>query len=157
MQENIKQTKPKEEEKTNESASTTRWKKRYGPTDKPFVHVPLDHIIIDELHLMLWITDVLTSILLEEVMERNGKKTNILQGQHLNELIQVIRQCDISFNVWGKKERTGGWGGKYDWTRLMGKDKKRLLNYTYPTNWRTSFFMTAATVETSWKVTCHWL
>ena len=75
VQANIKQTKSKEDEKTKESVSTTRRKKRYGQTGKPFVHIPLDHIIIDELYLVLQITNVLTSNLIEEVMERDGKKS----------------------------------------------------------------------------------
>ena len=71
---------------------------------QPLVDVDLDHIVVDELHLMLRVVDVLIDNLIEDVLEWDKtqdvtKKRNEEKGTHLNNLIMTIRSCGVTFNV----------------------------------------------------------
>ena len=92
----------------------------------------MSHVVIDELHLMLRITDVLTENVICEVMERDKRESDkkALNGQYLRALVTAMRDCGISFSVWEKVDADGCGSGKYDWTSLMGMDnkKKRMSN-----------------------------
>ena len=48
--------------------STKKSGKNYCCCHKPLLVISLDHIILDELHLMLRITDILTENLIEDAM-----------------------------------------------------------------------------------------
>ena len=109
---------------------STRSNDSYGCCKEPLLNIELDHIIVDELHLLLRITDILTENLITEVIEwdieENFDKKNG-NNIHLNKLIISIRSCGISFDVWKKKNADGKESSVYDWTSLMGNDKKILL------------------------------
>ena len=79
---------------------------------------------------MLRITDVLTENVICEVMERDKRESDkkALNGQYLRALVTAIRDCGISFSVWEKVDADGCGSGKYDWTSLMGTDKKKLIS-----------------------------
>lgn len=49
-------------------------------------------------------------------------------GQHQQKAVQEINVCGISFQVWEKKNADGEGSGTYmyDWTSLMGNEKKIL-------------------------------
>jgi hypothetical protein len=99
----------------------------------PLIKIELDHVILDELHLMLRVTDRMTDNLIREVMERDmksdfNKKRGEEKGIYLKRLISKINQLGITFNVWEKKNADGRGSGRYDWTSLLGADKKKLLN-----------------------------
>ena len=114
--------------------STKSKGENYCCVHQPLVHIPLDHIILDELHLMLRVTDVLINNLIEDAMQWDekenflaGKKNASLQCQHLNNLIQAINSCGVSFSVWEKRNADGKGSGTWDWTSLKGDDRKILL------------------------------
>lgn len=46
---------------------------------------------------------------------------------HTDSLLDAIRSLGISFNIWEKKDANGKGSGTYDFTSLMGSDKKSLL------------------------------
>ena len=46
---------------------------------------------------------------------------------HLDNLVNAIRSCGISFNVWEKLNANGQGSGIYDFTSCMGTEKKMLL------------------------------
>ena len=48
--------------------------KKFSCVKTPLFTIELDHIIVDELHLMLRITDKLTDILIAEVMEKDRRE-----------------------------------------------------------------------------------
>lgn len=48
-------------------------------------------------------------------------------SKHLNDLVGAITSCGVSFNVWEKMDGDGKGSGIYDFTSLMGSDKKVLL------------------------------
>ena len=47
-------------------------------TRDPRVHIPLDHVILDKLHLMLRIADVLTDNLIHDAIEMDSKDVKTL-------------------------------------------------------------------------------
>ena len=49
------------------------------------------------------------------------------RGIHLKKLIETIRSCGVSFNVWEKRNAVEKSSGEHDWTSLPGSDKKHLL------------------------------
>ena len=100
----------------------------YGCAEAPLLDVPLDHIVLDELYLLLRITDVLLSNLIEDAMEWDDKddflKKKEPKGIHLRKLTQAINSCGVTFTVWEKKDGDGKGCGKMDWTSLMGDEKR---------------------------------
>ena len=99
----------------------------------PLFDIELDHVVLDELHLMMRITDRLTENIITEVMERDSKadflkKRGEEKGVHLKRLISIINNLGITFSVWEKTNADGKGSGTYDWTSLIGSDKKKLLS-----------------------------
>ena len=77
------------------------------------LNIPLDHIVVDELHLMLRVTDILIENLVNECLDWDreddlNKKKGEAKGAHLKNLIQVIRSCGVSFDVWEQKKMLMG-------------------------------------------------
>lgn len=104
--------------------------KKLSCVRRPLFNIELDHVILDELHLMLRITDKLTENLIIEVMEKDGKEDrNKAQtkdnGANLSILIQTINELGITFSIWEKRNADGKGSGTYDWTSLVGSDKKK--------------------------------
>ena len=136
-----------------------RGNKNFSCFNPPLLNIPLDHIILDELHLLLRVTDVLTRNLLDEMIEwdveeahKNKVSNPKAIGQHLQEAVQTINKCGVTFHVWEKKNADGKGSGTYDWTSLMGNEKKLLLR-TFPGHFSTLLRKdTARTVEKIWKV-----
>ena len=139
---------------SNKTKGKTKKKATYGQTRKPFINVPLDHILLDELHLMLRVTDVLTDNLIREVMERDRRNgsSKALKGEFLNKLVKAIQDCGISFSVWERSDGDGRGNGKYDWTSLMGADKKKMLSNLPDKLQEILHPDTADTVIKIWKV-----
>ena len=106
-------------------------KNEFGCVRQPLLNIPLDHVIPDELHLLLRITDVLLTNLLDDAMERDEKEDNLKargmeKGVHLKAIVQLINSCGATFNVWEKQDGANG-ATTMDWTSLMGNEKKKLL------------------------------
>lgn len=133
-------------------------KKEYCCVCKPLLNVPLDHVIPDELHLLLRITDVLLTNVLDDAMERDEKEDNLKargmeKGVHLKAIVKIINSCGVSFNVWQKQDDAKQ-VITMDWTSLMGNEKKRLLEL-WPDKLNTDMGIhndTRATVVQIWKV-----
>ncbi|CAH3172702.1 unnamed protein product [Porites lobata] len=98
----------------------------------PLLDIPLENVVLDELHLMLRVTDKLTKNLVTEAISRD-KKNNLNKAPrdqtttHLDSLVKAICSCGVSFSVWEKQNADGKGSGLYDFTSLMGTDKKLLL------------------------------
>lgn len=91
----------------------------------PLIKLDPDNIIPDELHLLLRITDVLINNLISAAKthdKKNNRKLNLLDGPMVKALINSIRSCGVSFQIWDK-------GGDFECTSLMGNDKKKLLQF----------------------------
>ena len=140
------------------------WCKKKGKNNfccvhPPLLDIPLDHVVLDELHLLLRVTDVLTRNIMDEMIEwddEDALKNKVANpppiGQHLQKAVKEINACGISFHVWEKKNADGKGSGTCDWTSLMGNEKKLLLKMLpdrFPSFLRKE---TVKTVETIWKV-----
>ncbi|XP_028418693.1 uncharacterized protein LOC114544180 [Dendronephthya gigantea] len=98
----------------------------------PLLDIELDHVILDELHLLLRITDRLTENIINEVMQRDSKadftkKSGEEKGIYLKRLVSVINELGITFAIWEKRNADGKGSGSYDWTSLVGSEKKKLI------------------------------
>ncbi|KAL5488880.1 hypothetical protein EMCRGX_G017893 [Ephydatia muelleri] len=82
-----------------------------GSVNRPLTAIPVDHMMIDELHLFLRIFDV---------MLRNLIK---MSEPHTQQLVAYIRSCGVSFNIWESESSDG----KVEWTSLTGEAKKKVL------------------------------
>ena len=107
--------------------------KKFCCIHPPLFNIELDHVVLDELYLMMRITDRLTENIITEVMERDSKadflkKRGEDKGIYFKRLISVINDLGITFLVWEKTNADGKGSGSYDWTSLMGSDKKKLLH-----------------------------
>ena len=106
-------------------------KVRLGSQHPPLLAIDPDHIVLDELHLLLRILDVLIRNLILEMVRldiENNQRAGGSSGSHLEKLVGTIRDCRISFSVWEKKDADRKPTGVYDWTSLTGADKKKLLS-----------------------------
>ena len=132
----------------------------YCCVHQPLLNLPVDHIILDELHLMLRITDILINNLISDAMQWDEKddirKTrNVPKGEHLKRLLDTIRSCGVSFSVWEKINADGKGSGTWDWTSLMGDDRKKLMHELPPKLDIAIQPDTAQTVIQLWKVTSY--
>ena len=92
-----------------------------GRLNDPLLRIPLDNVIPDELHLMLRVTDVLTRNLIYAAGTydtKNGWRGNdILKGTMTQKLLQCIRSCGITFNIYKSTKKD------FSFTSLVGNDK----------------------------------
>ena len=136
-------------------------KNQFCCKDMPLLDVPLSNIVLDELHLLLRVTDILLSNLIEDAMELDDKKDFLNKkgepkGVNLRKITQLINSCGVTFSVWEKWNEDGKGIRKLDWTSLMGAEKKKLLN-TLPDKLQSNTEEiihqdTAVTVIKLWKV-----
>ena len=110
--------------------------KRKGAVHPPLFNIELDHVILDELHL-LRVVGVLLRNLIYEVLriDRSTKERSATIAQtHLFMLVDAVRSCGVSFKVWRAKDENGyaSKSGKYDWTALTGGELKKVLKQLPP-------------------------
>ena len=74
----------------------------------PF-HIELENIVLDELHLLLWIGDVLVRnlILFIDSRDHRSKAHRGVVTSHIKELEAAIWSCGVSFQVQQKREANG--------------------------------------------------
>ena len=108
-------------------------KDNYCCVNDPLLSIDLDHIILDELHLLLRVTDVLINNLIDDFLEMDKKedlskkKSDPTRGAHLQQFIKTVSSCGVSVNVWQQKNADGKGSGTYEFTSLLGNDRKKLL------------------------------
>lgn len=100
---------------------------------EPLLNIDLDHVVLDELHLLLRIMDVLIRDLILDAQEWDRredrtKKRGEPKKLHIEKLQSTIRSCGIIFDIWEKTNADGKTAGEYDFTSLLGSDKKKLLH-----------------------------
>ena len=98
---------------------------RKGKVYEPLLHIPLKNVVLDELHLMLRITDVLTRNLIRVAMKCDAairsRVSDVLKRPMITKLLKAINSCGVSFTIYMKKDG-------FEFTSLVGNDKKKLLN-----------------------------
>ena len=75
-----------------------------GYIKQRLINIDLDHLIPDELHLLLRITDRLIENLISGAITYDNV-INILEGTMVKNLIQQIRSCGVQFNIFVKSNR----------------------------------------------------
>ena len=119
--------------KCSKLSSSRPAKERLGSQQAPLLSIDPDHIVLDELHLLLRILDILIRNLIYEMVRldthdsQRASRSRSASVTHLQQLISTVRECGLSFNVWEKQDGDRKLTGKYDWTSLTGREKKHLL------------------------------
>ena len=84
----------------------------------PLINIELDHVIPDELHMMLCVTDTLLEALITtataydrqqyHIAQRSRRKClpayKMLDSDMLNKFIEAINDCGFTFKMWFDKE-----------------------------------------------------
>jgi hypothetical protein len=107
-------------------------KDKYSCDNEPLIKIDLDHVVLDELHLLLRVMDFFLNNIIQEVIcldmkENFNKKKCERNNTHLLNLQATIRSCGVCFDKWEKKTEDGKASGQYDFTSLLGADKNKLL------------------------------
>lgn len=105
----------------------------YGCINEPLLKIELSHVVPDELHLLLRVTDVLLKNVVDEAMERDAAEDHLKirgerKGIHLEALTKSINDLGISFSIWNKKNADGSESKLKEFTSLLGSQKKKLLH-----------------------------
>ncbi|XP_065887713.1 uncharacterized protein [Dysidea avara] len=105
-------------------------KKQYCCKRLPLLQIELDHVIPDELHLLLRITDVLLRNLISTAVAHDKcemrSKWKLNKGPMINSILKNIRRCGIPFNIWNNNEENKS---AFTFTSLPGYRKKNLLKF----------------------------
>ena len=101
----------------------------------PLLNIDLDHVILDELHLLLRIMDVLIQNLVTEAVQWDqadnwNKRKKDQKNIHLDNLKSTIRSCGTSFEIWEKSNADGKGSGQYDFNSILVADKKKATEGT---------------------------
>jgi len=106
---------------------------RLGVQHPPILKIGPNHVVPDELHLLLRIGDVLIRNLVFQMLHQdqrcNRTVTSHPSRSHLQLLQQKVKECGVTFRVWQKRDSDGKLSGTYDWTSLMGTDMKKVLKH----------------------------
>lgn len=99
---------------------------REGSIQLPLTKIPVDHFIIDELHVLCRIFDVMVDnlIALAVLMDKQARDGS---QHHINGLAVAIRECDVTFHIWKDLEKDG----KYKCTSLTGGGRKKVIKVMY--------------------------
>ena len=122
-------------QRTLESLHNDYKEKAYCCKRLPLLDIETDHIIPDELHLLLRITDVLLKNLIATAVASDKRsmkrKWKLLKGPMLNAVKSNIRRCGIPFDIWEAKENgmSSDKAVSYSFTSLVGYKKKNLLKF----------------------------
>ena len=78
------------------------------------------------------ISDKLIENLVQEAVDWDNednynKPRKLATRTHIESLINAINSCGVSFSVWEKMNADGSGSNSFDFTSLMGTDKKLLL------------------------------
>ena len=127
---------------------------RLGVQHTPILTLEPDSVVIDELHLLLRVGDVLIRNLVWEIVDANRRHTRMTTPttSPFTSLIVAFQQCGVCFKVWERRDVDGKPSGKYDWTSLMGEDMKKVLRLL-PAQFNTILRgEICQTMENIWKV-----
>ncbi|GBC34719.2 hypothetical protein GLOIN_2v1482103 [Rhizophagus irregularis DAOM 181602=DAOM 197198] len=106
-----------------------KWKinKNTQSKKKPelFPAIRQENYIPDELHLLLRISDVLMECLFNDLFKKKDFE-RLIKSQ----IEQAMKSINVHFEFFKSKFHSGKW----DWTSLMGPDKKKVLQHFPVTN-----------------------
>ena len=101
----------------------------------PFLDIDIDHVIIDERHLMIRIVDVLIRNLIENAVNLDQQEnigSTQKSSRHLTATVKAIQNCCAFFFLYGRIQQRMGTGTFFleslEWTSLTGSDMNKLLS-----------------------------
>ena len=111
-------------------------KERKGCVNKPQVNIEPENVVGDERHLLLRVMDKLLANLIQDLDTRD--KNEIWEaghrrssqpgiGRRLKTVETAIKECQITFAISRKKNDDGSESDALEWTSLLGREKKSLL------------------------------
>ena len=108
-----------------------------GLQNTPLLNFEPTHIIPDELHLLLRISDVLIRNLINHMVQtarktQRGTAVTTYTSTQFKKLEDSARDCGITFRVWKARDPDGKPSGKYESTSIMGNDVKKLFRLLPP-------------------------
>ena len=99
--------------------------------EKPLLKISIENIVIDELHLLLRITDKLTTNMVHLMLEQDKRKEFKKQmscDTFVNRFQKAVCSTGVVFRIYEKMNADGSGSGQYDYTTLTGNDKKKVLS-----------------------------
>ena len=102
-----------------------------GVKNPRLINIDINHIIPDELHLLLRITDKLIDNLINAAVQydhnvNNTPTSQVLKGPMLDCLIREINSCGVTFNIYCNSS------DKRDYTPLTASDRKNFYEFCQP-------------------------
>ncbi|RGB27358.1 hypothetical protein C1646_819807 [Rhizophagus diaphanus] len=85
-----------------------------------FPAIKQENYVPDELHLLLCISDVLMECFFNDLFKKKESEREIK-----NQIEQTMKSIKVHFEFFKSRSNSGKW----DWTSLMGPDKKKVLQY----------------------------
>ena len=104
---------------------------RKGCVNPPLINIDPEDIIVDELHLMLRVTDRLLKKDLflgcqAQDHAANHKKPGVL-GPQVKALVSLIRRCGVGFSAWFRRNANQEFTNTLDFISLNGDEQKKVL------------------------------
>lgn len=104
--------------------------------------------------------DILERNIIKDALQRDQKENlnrapSATKNIHLEKVVEAINNCGVSFSVWEKRNADGKTSGLYDWTSMVGNEKKKVrsnLPKEFPNILRTEH---CDTISQIWKVECY--
>lgn len=63
----------------------------------------------------------------QDVQENLNRAPSDRKNEHLQNVVEAINNCGVSFSVWKKKNANGTDSGIPDWTSMVGNETKKVL------------------------------
>jgi len=128
-------------------------KNQYCCKHPSLVNIETDHIIPNELQLLLRITDVLLQNIVATAVADDkktmGTKWKLKEGKKVNSVVSNIRRCGIPFAIWNDNVNDKA---SYKFSSLVGNMRKKLLKFFPSKITQCQPGEEAKTVTKLWKV-----
>ncbi|CAB4016317.1 Hypothetical predicted protein [Paramuricea clavata] len=104
----------------------------YGCINPALINIDLDHVLADELHLLLRVTDRMLQKVVDEILEKDAiedfnKPKGQPKGVLLKKFVDDVNSPGVTFSVWYKKNADGFRSNFLEYTILVGAQKKLML------------------------------
>jgi len=119
-----------------------------GFVRRRLINIDPDHVIPDELHLLLRITDRLIENLISGA-KASDRTRDPLQGPMMQRLIAAIRSCGVSFYIKSVSR------DNIEFTSLTGSDRKKMLKLLPPKIYQCQPSNYYKKVKALWEVSIH--
>ena len=103
----------------------------FGCINPTLINIDLDHVVPDELHLLLRVTDRMLQNV-DEILEKDAiddfnKPRGQPKGVLLKKFVEDVNEIGLTFSVWYKKNADGSSSKVLEYTSLVGAQKNLLL------------------------------